>query len=162
MSIESLNESQRRHLRTNIEYADELLSEIEGILTAAASRSPFPKYQLDLTPAQGKMVEDYISRIRAQMLRALEGQGIGPKAPQVGAIHSIRTRLAFIRIAITEIGPKYMMGFGEVPESAIVDLERLITEINGLVDKLDAYMSRAGGETVDSGEMIIVREANVP
>jgi GTP-binding protein EngB required for normal cell division len=146
MSVESLNESQRRHLLTSIEYADELLSEIEEILTAASSKSPFPKYRVDVTPAQSKVIQDYIARIRGQMLRALDGQGIRPRGPQLGAIHSIRVQLEFVGIALTEIGPKYMRGYGKVPESAITDLNGLVTELNTLVDKLDAYLRQGLGQ----------------
>jgi GTP-binding protein EngB required for normal cell division len=146
MSVESLNESQRRHLLISVEYADKLLSDVEEILTAASSKSPFPKYQVDVTPAQSKVIRDYIARIRAQMLRVLEGQGIGVPGPQLGAIHCIRVALTFVRIALTEIGPEYMRGYGKVPESAITDLNGLVTELNTLVDKLDAYLREGLGQ----------------
>jgi len=146
MSVESLNESQRRHLLTSVEYADKLLSEIEEILTAASSKSPFHEYQVDVTPAQSKVIRDYIARIRAQMLRVLQGQGIRPRGPQLGAIHSIRVHLEFVGIALTEIGPEYMRGYGKVPESAIADLNGLVTELNALVDKLDAYLAQGLGQ----------------
>jgi len=146
MSVESLNESQRRHLLTSVEYADKLLCEIEEILTAASSKSPFPKYTIDVTPAQSKVIHDYIARIRAQMLRALDSQGIRPPAPHLGAIHSISAQLEFVQIALTEIRPKYMRGYGEVPESAFADLNGVVTELNTLVDKLDAYLAQGLGQ----------------
>ncbi|MCZ2074184.1 MAG: dynamin family protein [Bryobacterales bacterium] len=142
----ALNESQQRHLLTNVQYADKLLSEIEEILTAASSKSPFPKYQVDVTPAQTKVIQDYIARIRAQMLRVLEGQQIPVPGPQFGAIHSIRVTLAFVRIALIEIGPKYMRGYGEVPTFAVAELEGLVTELNALVDKLNAYLAQGLGQ----------------
>jgi GTP-binding protein EngB required for normal cell division len=141
----SLNEAQQRHLLVSIEHADTLLSEIEQILRAASSKTPFPKYRVDVTPAQGKVVDDYIARIRAQMLRVLEGQGIRPSGPQLGAAHSIRVNLAFIRIALTEIGPRYMTGYGAVPESAAAELNGLVAELNALVDKLDGYLAQGLG-----------------
>ena len=140
-----LSEPQQRHLLTHVKYADTLLSEIEEILTAASSRSPFPKYEIDVTPAQSKVIRDYVARIRSQMLRVLEGQGIRPSGPQFGAIHCIRVTLAFVRIALTEIGPRYMRGFGEIPESAVADLNGLVTELNTLVDKLNAYLAQGLG-----------------
>ena len=146
MSVESLNEFQGGHLLTSVEYADKLLSEIEEILTAASSKSPFPKFRVDVTPAQSKVIHDYIARIRAQMLRALDAQGIRPPGPQLGAIHSIRAHLEFVQIALTEIGPKYMRGYGEVPESAFADLNGVVTELNTLVDKLDAYLAQGLGQ----------------
>jgi GTP-binding protein EngB required for normal cell division len=142
----ALNESQRRHLLTNVQYADKLLSEIEGILTAASSKSPFPEYQVDVTPAQTKVIQDYIARIRAQMLRVLEGQQIAVPGPKFGAIHSIRVTLAFVRIALIEIGPRYMRGYGELPESAVAELDGLVTELNALVDNLNAYLAQGLGQ----------------
>jgi GTP-binding protein EngB required for normal cell division len=141
-----LNEPQQRHLWTSVQYADKLLSEIEEILTAASSKSPFPKYQVDVTPAQSKVINDYIARIRAQMLRILEGQRIPVPRPQLGAIHAIRVTLAFVRIALIEIGPRYMRGYGEVPESEVAELNGLVTELNTLVDKLDAYLAQGLGQ----------------
>ncbi|MCL5746173.1 MAG: dynamin family protein, partial [Acidobacteria bacterium] len=141
-----MNESQQRHLVTNVQYADKLLSEIEEILTAASSKSPFPKYQVDVTPVQSKVIQDYIARIRAQMLRVLEGQQIAVPGPQFGAIHCIRVTLAFVGIALIEIGPKYMRGYGEVPESAAGELNGLVTELNALVDKLNAYLAQGLGQ----------------
>jgi GTP-binding protein EngB required for normal cell division len=142
----ALNETQQRHLLIHVQYADKLLSEIEEILTAASSKSPFPKYQVDVTPAQSKVVQDYIARIRAQMLRVLEGQQIAVPGPQFGAIHCIRVTLTFVRIALIEIGPNYMRGSGEVSASVAADLNGLVTELNTLVDKLNAYLAQGLGQ----------------
>jgi len=141
----ALNESHRRHILTNIQYADKLLSEIEQILVSASSKSPFPRYRVDVTPAQSKVVRDYIARIRAQMLRALEAQHITVPGPQFGAIHAIRNNLSFAQIAITEIGARYMAGYGEVPESAVAGLDGLVTELNALIEKLNAYLAQGLG-----------------
>jgi hypothetical protein len=61
-----LNESQRRHLLSSCQYADKLLAEIEDTLAASQSKSPFPKYRPDLSPAQSKVIQDYIAVMRAQ------------------------------------------------------------------------------------------------
>jgi len=71
---DSLNSSQQLHLLSSCKYADQLLSEAESILFASGSKSAFPKYQPDLAPMQAKVVEDYIARIRAQMVRVLKSQ----------------------------------------------------------------------------------------
>jgi hypothetical protein len=84
--------------------------------------------------------------LRGQMLRALDGQGIPPLSPKLGAIHCIQMRLDFVRIALTEIGPKYMGGYGEVPRYAGADLNGLVTKLNTLVDNLKAYPSEGLGQ----------------
>lgn len=88
-----LNESQVRHVLGNFEHADKLLSEIEGILTAASSKTAFPKFVGDITPAQTRMVEAYVARLRTQMLRVLDSIGGQPGRPAIGALRAIRVHL---------------------------------------------------------------------
>jgi len=141
----SLNEAQKRRLRVHCEYADRLLSEIESILAASESKSPFPKFRPDVSPVQNKFVRNSIARIRAQMLRALESQGIQPPGPQFGSVHVIRVNLSFVRNAFVEMEPHYLRGYGEVPEELIPELNGLAEELNGLVDRLDSYLAQGLG-----------------
>lgn len=141
----SLNESHRRRLISNFEYADKLLSEIEHILTASASKSPFPKYVQDTTPAQARVIEDYLARIRAQMIRLLPALGVGRTGPVFGAIHSIRVNLAFVRIAVQESAPKYLAGYGEVPAEMIPELDGVTAELESLVNQLDSFLAQGPG-----------------
>jgi hypothetical protein len=101
-----LNPSQSLHLLTSCQYADKLLSEIEATLVASQSKSPFPKLKPDIAPAQAKVVHDYIARIRAQLVRILESQGVQNPAPHVGSVHSVRVTLGFVDIAFDECRPK--------------------------------------------------------
>ena len=116
---DSLNPYHKHHLLVSCQYVDQLLSDIENILTAASSKAAFPKYTVDIGPAQKKVVEDYVARIRAQMLRVIEGQGIERAAPRLGALHSIQTTLLFVENSLEELKPKYMRGYGRVPEAAV-------------------------------------------
>ena len=68
----------------------------------------------------------------------------------IGALHSIRVQLAFIHIAFTEIGPQYMRGYEEIPESVITDLNGLGAEFNTLVAKLDAYLAQGPGHDLSA------------
>ncbi|MGC8792134.1 MAG: hypothetical protein ACP5U2_01930, partial [Bryobacteraceae bacterium] len=97
---QALNQSQRRHLLANLEYADKLLGEIEALLSASQSKTAFPKYRVDITPAQVRVIGEYIARLRARMLRALRSLSIEPAGPQFDALHSIRVTLGFVDIAL--------------------------------------------------------------
>ena len=97
-----LNPSQRLHLLSSCQYADKLLSEIEATLAASQSKSPFPKFKPDISPAQVKVVQDYIARMRAQLVRILDAQGVPIPAPHIGSVHSIRVTLGFADIAFDE------------------------------------------------------------
>ncbi len=146
MSKSALNENQKRHLRTTCQYVDKLLSDIENTINSASSGSPFEKYRDDLTPAQVKVAGDYIARIRAQLLRVLEGQEVELSKDRISARHSIQTALEFVDIAIEELKPKYMRGYGEVPAPVIPELNGLVGELQDLVKKLGAYLAQGAGQ----------------
>ncbi len=142
-----LNPSQRRHLLTSCQYADKLLSEIETVLVASLSKSPFPKFKPDISPAQAKVVQDYISRMRAQLVRILDSQGVGIPSPHIGSVHSIRVTLGFVDIAFDECRPKRMAGYGEVAQTAATELSGLVDEMQGVVSRLNSYLAQ--GQSAD-------------
>jgi GTP-binding protein EngB required for normal cell division len=146
----SLNASQKLHLMARCQYADKLLSDVESILAAAESKSPFLKYKQDISATQAKVVRDYIARIRAQVIRALESQGMEPSEPQFGALHSVRVTLAFAGIALDECGARYMRGYGDVPEPIIPELNGLVDELKGLIARLDSYLAQGLGQNLQA------------
>ncbi len=139
-----LNPYQERHLQTALHEADRLLSDIEQVLNSAGSKSPFPKYVVDFTPAQRKTIEDYIGRIRVRLVRVLEGQNIEPESPSIPATRAIHSALTFIEIAVEELKPRSMRGYGEVPTPAAAELNGIIGELSALVQQLDRYVTQSG------------------
>src|ERR1700691_2556750 len=103
-----LNGPQQSRLRITCHYIDKLLSDAEHILHQATSQSPFPRYIVDVTPAQVRVIEDYVRRLRAQLLLALDWQQLKPKPPDIPATRAVLTNLAFIDIAVEELRPSYM------------------------------------------------------
>jgi hypothetical protein len=117
-----LNSSQRLRLLSSCQYADKLLSEIEATLAASQSKSPFPKFQPDISAAQAKVVQDYIARMRAQLVRILDSQRVPIPAPLIGSVHAIRVTLGFVDIAFDECRPKRMAGYGDLADTAAVEI----------------------------------------
>jgi GTP-binding protein EngB required for normal cell division len=148
MAIESpLNEAQRRHLLSNARYADQLLSDVEAILNASESKSIFPKYAPDVSLAQAKLIRNYIARFRDQLARVMDGLGIVHEGATFGSIHSIRVTLTFVRIAVQEMAPRYLEGYGELRESAVPQLQGLCAELEGLLERMGGFL--AEGSTAD-------------
>lgn len=143
---ESLNPYQANRLRINCQYIDKLLGQIEEILNTTTSKAAFPRYSTDILPAQRRTIEDYITRVRAQLLRILDGQGIAREKPSIPASRAVHVMLLYIEIAAEELGPKYMRGYGEVPESVATQLNGIIGELSGLVHRFDRYLSEGIGE----------------
>jgi hypothetical protein len=142
-----LNSSQRLHLLTSCQYADKLLSEIEATLVASQSKSPFPKFKPDISPARAKVVQDYIARMRAQLVRILDSQAVPIPAPHIGSVHSIRVTLGFVDIAFDECRPKRMAGYGALAETAAIEMAGLVDEMQGIISRLDSYLAQ--GQAAD-------------
>jgi hypothetical protein len=136
----TLNPSQRHRLLITCKHVDKLLGEIEETLNAAASKRLFMSYVEDITPQQRKTIEEYIGRIRVQLLEVLAGQSLAPEEPQISAAHSIHVALTFIEIAIAELAPRYMRGYGPVSEQSATALHRMVAELQSAVKELHRYL----------------------
>ncbi len=126
---DKLNENHVRRLRITCQSIDRTLSEIENILNESASRAAFPQYITDLSPAQRKTIEDYIARVRARLIRVLEGQSIAIPSPDVPVTRAVRGRLYSIDIAAEEIRPRHMRGYGKVSAEAATELSSFAGEM---------------------------------
>ena len=135
-----LNDAQRLHLRVSCEYMDKMLQEIEGILYSAEGLSPFTKYRLDLSPAQSRVLEDYIRRFRSQILRALAWQHIQPPPPNIPATRSIATHLTFIDIAISELRPNQMRNSGALSARTAAELTGVLGELSSIYEHMMSYV----------------------
>ncbi len=138
----TLNASQRQRLLITCKHIDKLLGDIEATLNSAASKSVFPSYVADITPIQRKTVEDYIARIRGQLLQVLAGESLAPEPPHISVAHSINVNLTFIDIAIAELAPHYMRGYGPVSDEGAADLNGIVAELESAVKELTQYISR--------------------
>lgn len=136
----TLNPSQRQRLLVTCKHIDKLLGNIEETLNAAVSKSVFPAHVGDITPWQGKTIEDYIARLRGQLLQVLARQSLAPEEPRISAAHAIHVDLTFIEIAIAELDPHYMRGYGAVSEQGASDLHDVIAELQSTVKELHGYL----------------------
>jgi len=137
-----MNENHERHLLTTFQYVDNLLSEADHILTSAGSASPFQEYSQDSTPVQRKVTHDYILRVREAMRCILEELKIPLKPPISGALWAARNHLAFAGIAITEIEPSHMLGYGKLSDEDRQTLDRIAAELNAVLNRLKAYLAQ--------------------
>jgi GTP-binding protein EngB required for normal cell division len=145
-----LNDAQRRRLAVTCSYIDKLLCEVEQILHETFSKSPFPRHVVDVTPAQTRVLEDHIRRIREQLLRALAWQNITPDPPEIPATRAALTHLAFVDIAIEELKPSYMRGSGSVPEGVAEELNGVVHELRSVTESMERYLHQELGTNLES------------
>lgn len=144
----SLNSNHERRLAVTCRHIDKLLAEMEGALNVSGAKLAFPQYVSDLSPAQRRVIEDYIGRIRTQLARVLDGQGIERPPADIPVSRSLHSYLTFVDIATEELKPEYMRGYGEIPSVAAVELNGIAGELQGLVRQLDHYLVRGARENL--------------
>ncbi|HEX4020340.1 MAG TPA: dynamin family protein [Acidobacteriaceae bacterium] len=137
-----LNEHQKTRLKITCQYIDKLLSDVEDILHAATSQSPFPRYIIDINPAQVRVIEDHLRRLRSQLVRTIAWQQMKPGRPDIPASRAVLTNLAFIDIAVEELKPNYMRGSGAVPDDAVSELNGVVYELRSLVCGMERYLKQ--------------------
>jgi hypothetical protein len=135
-----LNEPQKRRLSVTCEYIDRLLQDVEQILASACSKSPFPRYVLDVSPTQRQVLEGHIAELRAALLRALAWQQMQPREPDIPASRAVLINLDYIGIAIEELKPRYMRGSGPVAEDALDELNRAVLDLRAAADGMERYL----------------------
>jgi len=161
-SANSLNSNHERRLSVTCRYIDKLLADMESILNVSSSKLAFPQYAPDLTSAQRRVVEDYISRIRAQLIRVLDGQNIERPPADIPVARSLHSTLAFVDITVEELRPEYIRGYGEVPPQAAVELNSIAGELQCLVRQLDQYLMRSADENLQRLEKLEQTGDEVP
>lgn len=145
-SPKSLNEFQGRRLKVTCQYIDKVAGEIEEILHSAATKAAFPKFIQDVNSAQRRTIGDYLARIRAQLARVLDGQGIPRPEAWIPASRAVYTSLTVIDIAVEELRPQYIRGYGEVPPELATELEGISGELRGLVARVNQYLLQGAGQ----------------
>jgi hypothetical protein len=139
-SSSSLNPSQRQRLFITCRHIDRLLGDIEATLNATASKTLFPNYIADITTAERATIENDIAAIRAQLLEVLACQSLAPEQPRISAAHSVDVNLTFVEIAIAELAPHYMRGYGAVSAEAAADLHDIAQTLELGVKELHHYV----------------------
>ena len=146
----SLSDNQKRHLLYTLEHVDHVLSDALQALTAVETSSPFQRCLSDSLPVQRKVIADYVARLRGMMVRILEGQGIAIPKPQVSSLWSFQTTLLSAKIAVEELAPKYMRGYGDMPDEVAHELDVLTTQLMDVLDRMSGYLARGAGQDLQA------------
>ncbi|MEO9233974.1 MAG: dynamin family protein [Polyangiaceae bacterium] len=123
-----MNANHARSLVAGFRAFDSLLREIEVALVPSPG-SPFFGPPNDITPAQQTLLLAQIQELRAAIIDALTtlGIGVGPASGHVRS--SITTRLTFADIALQEIAPKQLRGYGDLQAGDTATLQRVLGDM---------------------------------
>lgn len=142
----SLNSNHERRLSVTCRQIDKLLEEMESALQVSTSELAFPQYTSDLSVEQGRVIHDYIRRVRAQLVDALDGQGITHPPADIPVSRCLLSHLIFVDIAAEELRPRYMRGYGELSAEAAAELNTIALRLQELIGELRRYLARCLSE----------------
>jgi hypothetical protein len=143
-----MNEAQRRHILVTFRGLDELLAETDERLGAEAGEMLFPSYVADAAPIQKKRTADYARRLRKTMSGFLERTGIPAQQANVSAIWSARTLLMSAQVAMADLEPQRLNGYGNLPDEDARELRALVAELASWLDQMEAYLAQGPDETI--------------
>ena len=110
--LATLNSHHQRRLRATFQYIDNLLSEIDAMVNPRDSGALFPHYAVDFAPSQHVLLQSGIAQIRGRLVQAMKDNKVAAAPPSISAVQAIRSALNFIDIAVAELRPRYMRGYG--------------------------------------------------
>jgi len=117
------------------------LNEMEPLLAQGKRPSPLDQYVHDLSPTEAKVVEDYFARIRSTMVSCLEKHGIPIEVHRVSLRWSLETSIAFLSVAVDEVGPDQLRGYGALDDAGRQEVVSIQQELDRLLDRVKAYLS---------------------
>ena len=129
---ELFSESQINHLVGAFRHIDHLLEIIEAAVTGN-SGGLFPGDVQDLDAQRKKEIIALVAEVRVRMGMKMKKYGLAIPTPKTTASHSVRSALSFIDIALDDLRPNEMRGYGPVNERAAKELGELIHELQLLL-----------------------------
>jgi GTP-binding protein EngB required for normal cell division len=146
-AMSGLGEHHKRQLLVTFAHVDELLSQALRDLDPAQAQSPFSRIVPDAVPVQQQVLMDYAARLRRRMQAMLERQQIAPPERHVSAVWSARTAVTMAEVALDELRPQRLRGYGELSVETAAEVNAMIGELYELLSRLNTYL--AAGTTND-------------
>lgn len=140
---DGLNPFQANRLLITCRYIDRLLTDIENVLNPIHTKAAFPRYACDVDANLRQTLEDYIAQIRAQLVSILNEQGIAQGPPDIPASRAAHALLDAIDIAVQELRPRDMRGYGTVAHKAARDLDRIVGKLSSLIYEMNHFLSQS-------------------
>jgi GTP-binding protein EngB required for normal cell division len=141
-----VNDYHRRAIAITFHHADERLAEIEAILSAVGSQSPFSAYALDIEPLARQSVTGYLQRLREKMWSAVKCLHLSQDGRRTSAAWAIRCAMIGVIVNIADIEPHRLAGYGDLQPEAAKMLSGICADLRRLSDSLLGYLARSRGE----------------
>ncbi len=132
----------QRYLFSRFHYIDETLGEAIQALAPTDEGRIFKPLVPDATPAQRKILADYLTQLRFALRKFIEAQDLKEIPRSVSGLWSVRTAVIFAQNAVAELHPEYMRGYGALDAESVSAGERLVAELSTLLKRIGEYLDK--------------------
>jgi GTP-binding protein EngB required for normal cell division len=140
-----LNEAQNRTILSGFLDIHRRMADLEPLLQPGERPSVFSERVNDLSPTEARVIQDYFARIRTAMLGHLKDLEIPLDIRRTSVRWAIQIALNFISIAVAELGPSKLRGYGELSQEARAQVTKICEDLDRLVDQVMAYLRQGLG-----------------
>ncbi len=130
-----LGEYHKRRILITLQHVDELLSQILNVLEQAQS-SLQSRHVQDISPSKLPRIKNQIELIRKQIGRFLESFHISLPERSKPASWIVKTNLTSVDIALEDLYPQKLRGYGDMDSAAASELTHTLQEIRKLLNQL--------------------------
>ena len=140
-----MNDNHRHHLIGILGQIDQWLTEIGNIFVAADRPTLFAPYGQDASPRERQRIEDAIRGVREAMARVMTNLDLSRPAPVSSTLRAARARILSAQIALVEIEPGRMVGYGPISETDAAALTGAADTLNGALARLMGCLGPGSG-----------------
>ena len=121
----------------------------------------------DVSPAQRKLLGDYLAQFRHVMRRFLDAHGMIVERPRISSAWAFRTALSVAQTAVEELNPDSLRGYGELATGGEDEIRSLMADLGVILKQMDSCLVMKGdidvGERLarlesDAREIVLLRE----
>lgn len=134
--------SVRRALAAHFVYLDELLAKTQAACGVARTSRLFYRYELDVPPADLAVVLEGVARFRRQLDAFGARWGLDLPA-QVLSSHALAVDLQFLDIALEEMSPSALSGYGSLGEDFVHEYESLQKALRAEIGSMTSSIAHA-------------------
>jgi len=139
--VPKLTPNHERHLMGTFLYLDQLLDDAERIM--ASSRSAFPRYVADLSPVQAKVLADHFGRFREALLGWVAAFEMAAGKREVSARHALGVQFTAAEIALEDLSPSSLRGYGAVPPEAVDTLVLALGDLRRMLRRMASVLEES-------------------
>lgn len=131
----------RRMLAAHFVYLDELLEKINTACGSARIGRLFCRFEVDLTAKEIADVQERIAKVREELDAFGSSWGIELPVQQVLSSRALSVDIQFLSIALDDMSPRALEGYGELDPRFVEDYSRFLDNLRELLRGMKAASS---------------------